>query len=307
VRTAAVLAGLVLAACAPPAPPPGVPVVPLAHPVRTDEQLAAAVPDRVRQDGRLTIGTDPSFPPMEEVLADGRIAGVDIQLALAIARVLGLQADFRLDAFTAIQPGVRAGRFELGIAALSVAPGQRLSTDAVLYYVAGSQLVRPVGSAASLAALCGLAVGTPEGSVQIEDLAGRSRACSDGGAAPITIVAGETQEDVTADLLAGRTAGMLTDSPVAQVAARTHPGRLELAGPAENPLPYAMLTAPSETSGSFALQVLGALNRLIADGTYLAILQEAGIGDGAVDRAVLVRADTAVPDDPFAGSLPLDR
>ena len=298
-RGAALAAALLaLTSCAP-SPPDGVPAEPLAHEVRRDDALAQQVPQWVRQDGVLTIGTDPSFPPMEDVLPDGRLTGIDIQLASAIAQTLGLRPAFRLDAFTAIEPGVRAGRFEMGIAALSVAPGQRLSTDAVLYFQAGSQLVRPIGSGVVPDALCGLPVGTPEGSVQIQQLVADSAACIEAGAAPIAIIAGETQEAATRDLLAGRTAALLTDSPVAQVAVREHPEALELAGPAAAPLPYAILVPQAQTAGSLGVPVLNAVNRLIGSSVYTAILDDAGITDGAVPQAVLVRAGIPIPADPF--------
>jgi polar amino acid transport system substrate-binding protein len=295
---AALLALTALTACAPDLAP-GVPAAPLAHEVATDRELAAQVPAPVRADGLLTIGTDPSFAPMESVLPDGTIDGVDIQLSSAIARTLGLRPEFRLEAFSAIESAVRAGRFDIGIAALSVTPGQRLSTDAVLYMLAGSQLVRPVGSTATLDTLCGLRVGTPEGSVQIQALLERSGRCLAAGTPPIAITAADTQEAATQDLLDGATDAVLTDSPAAQAEVRARPALLELGGPSIDPLPYAILAPRSETTGNFAVQVLGAVNRLIEDGVYDAILQDAGIEEGGVARAVLVRANTPVPRDPF--------
>jgi len=101
--------------------------------------LAAKVPDKIREDGFLTIGIDPSFPPME-FLDRGEAVGADLDLMRAIADRLGLQAQFVEDAYALLVPGVAAGRFETAISALSVDDNDLQNANMLTYYRSGSQL-----------------------------------------------------------------------------------------------------------------------------------------------------------------------
>lgn len=279
----------------------GIEYVPLDFAVETNRELADRVPDRIRVDGALSIGTDPSFPPMEYTLPDGRITGVDIELALAIAETLDLDPVFSLEAFTALESGVRARRFELGIAALSIAPDQILATDAVIYFVAGTQLVRPRGSDLAYGNLCGRTIGTLEGAIQVDTLNALSAVCVAVNQEPIIVFAAEDQSVVTQALLDEQIDGMVTDSPVAQTVARDNASRLELTGTTYDPLPYAMLTNADDPG--FGTVLLNALNYLIETGVYDRILSSYGIEEGAVSQGIRVPAGTPFKSIPVAREL----
>lgn len=109
-----------------------------------DPTSAAAVPPQYRQDGVLLIANDPSYPPME-FIASGNRVGADIDLANAIAAVVGLRTEFADQAFSTIVPSVGIGRYELGLSSLwaerSVGPRWPNMTT---YFQAGTQFaVRP--------------------------------------------------------------------------------------------------------------------------------------------------------------------
>jgi polar amino acid transport system substrate-binding protein len=291
------LGALPLAGCAAPTGTAGAAAVPLAFPVEADPALAAAVPEEIAADGFLDIGTDPSYRPMEYTDSTGRLTGVDIQLAQAIAATLDLRPIFVLEAFTALESGIRAGRFELGAAAISVQPGESLDTDGVLYLSSGTLLARSVASDATLADLCGRSVAALEGSTQLTALAAQAGTCRADGRAGITVVAGETQEAVTRSVLVGEAEAMVGDSPVVQASVRSYPGELELVDGRADPAPLAMLTPPGD---GFAEVVSRVLDGLIADGTYAAILASGGLVEGAVDTTAVLPAGTALPAEPSA-------
>lgn len=286
------LGALPLAGCAAPTGTPGAAAVPLALPVAADPALAAAVPEAITADGFLDIGTDPSYRPMEYTDSTGRLTGVDIQLAQAIAATLDLQPVFVLEAFTALESGIRAGRFELGVAAISVQPGESLDTDGVLYLASGTLLARSVTSDATLADLCGRSVAALEGSTQLTALAAQARSCRADGRAGITVVAGETQDGVTRSVLVGRAEAMVGDSPVVQASVRRYSEELELVEGLADPAPLAMLAPAGD---GFAEVVSRVLDGLIADGTYAAILASGGLLEGALDSTVVLPAGTALP------------
>lgn len=291
------LGAVMIAGCAPPIAPPGPPTVPLAFPVAVDEELAAAVPAAIAADGILDIGTDPSYRPMEYTDSEGRLTGVDVQLAQAVAATLDLRPAFGFEAFSALASGIRAGRFDLGVAAVSVRPGDSLDVDGVLYLASGTLLARSVGSDAELSELCGRAIAALEGSTQLSRLADLSLQCRASGQPEITLIAGETQDAVTRSVLVGQAEALVGDSPVVQSSVRLNAAELELAAGFDDPAPLAMLTPPGD---GFAAVVSQALDNLIADGTYAAILATGGIVEGAVAQTVVLPFGTPLPQQPFA-------
>ena len=58
------------------------------------DEIAALVPDEVAKDGKLTVGDNIYYAPAEFYAADGTTAqGYDIDIARALAAVMGLEAD----------------------------------------------------------------------------------------------------------------------------------------------------------------------------------------------------------------------
>jgi polar amino acid transport system substrate-binding protein len=294
---AALPGALLIAGCAAPTAAPGAAAVPLMLPVAVDRELAAAVPAEIAADGILDIGTDPSYRPMEYTDSDGRLTGVDIQLAQALAAMLDLRPVFALEAFTALESGIRAGRFEFGVAATSVHPGDALATDGILYLESGTVLARSVGSDATLWDLCGRSIAALEGSTQLTALSAQSASCRTAGREGITVVAGETQDAVTRSVLVGEAEAFVGDSPVVQAGVRSFAPELELVDGIVDPAPLAMLSPPST---GFADVVSRALDALIADGTYAAILASGGIVEGGVAQTVVLPVATPLPSGPVA-------
>ncbi len=264
-----------------PAPPEG---------IDTPSEVTAIsdhVPGAMSRDGLLTIGTDPSYPPMEFVSADGAsVEGADIDLASAVATVLGLRPDFEDEAFSALNDSVRTGRTELAVSSLTVPPDQPTRSDAVLYFRSANQLV--AGDAApglTPKNLCGRTITTLEGSTQVHSLTDLSRECRKQGSEGITIEALSDQDQVTQAVLTDRVDGMLSDTPIAQFAVTQHPGRLSLAGQPFDPAPFGMLTPPEFSR--FTKAVRAAVQHLIDTGYYQHVLDRWGIADGAVERATI--------------------
>lgn len=256
---------------------------PLPQPVAAVPELASRVPDWLAADGRLDIGTDPSYPPMEFVTDDGLLDGADIQLAQAVAAVLDLTPDFGLDAFTALESGVRSRRHELGISAITIEPGRLTWADAVIYLRAGSQLIRPRGSVISLDDLCGSTVGALEGSIQISLLLDADSDCSNSGSAALRILGYADQNDGVELVTAGEIDAMLVDSTSTNWIVDNRPGRLEAAPQVVSRRPLGILVDPTEDG--WPELVADAVTHLIEEGTYAEILQRFDITEGWVDAA----------------------
>ena len=261
-------------AAAPTAPAPA---------VTKDDALAAMVPASVSADGKLVVGTDASYPPNEYTDTDGTtIIGMDVDLGKAIAQKLGLTAEFQNSQFSGIIPGVEAARYELGMSSFTVNDERVKTVDMVSYFSAGTSLATAAGNPQGINPdnLCGRAVGVQAGTVQVEDVAARSQACTASGQPPIQVTELQQQTDVTLALTSNRIVAMLADSPVVAYAVTTTNGAVEVVGQPWDTAPYGIVLGKNQ--GRFAEAVRGAVQALMDDGTYKTILEKWNVSNGAI-------------------------
>ncbi|MFP5019214.1 ABC transporter substrate-binding protein [Pseudonocardia phyllosphaerae] len=248
-----------------------------------DEKLAAMVPAAVKADGKWVVGTDPTYPPNEFTGADGSsIIGMDVDLGTAVAQKLGLQPQFQQSQFSGIIPGITGGRYEAGISSLTINAERTKVLDMVGYFSAGTSFATRKGNPDKIDPndLCGKAVGVQQGTVQVEDVQARTKKCTDAGKPAIAVTELQAQTDVTLALNSNRIVAMLADSPVASYAQTTTQGAVEVSGQPYDTAPYGI--AVKKNDGQYAKAVQGAVQALIADGTYAKILDKWNVANGAV-------------------------
>ena len=284
--TVAAVAALALAGCGAGgdgsggAPAPGGATI---APAARDDALAAKVPQALKADGKLVVGTDASYPPNEFTAPDGTtVIGMEVDLGNAIAQKLGLTATFENTAFSGIIPAVQGGKYEAAISSLTVNDERVKTVDMVSYFSAGTSLVTRKGNPDGINPdnLCGKAVGVQAGTVQVDDIAARSKRCQDAGQQPIATTELQQQTDVTLALTSNRIVAMLADSPVASYAVTTTSGAVEVVGQPYDTAPYGV--AIKKGQGEYGAAIQGAVQALIADGTYKQILDKWNVGSGAI-------------------------
>ncbi|MEK6443313.1 ABC transporter substrate-binding protein [Pseudonocardia sp. T1-2H] len=251
-----------------------------------DDALAAMVPQSVAADGKLVVGTDASYAPNEFTAPDGvTIIGMDVDLGTAVAQKLGLTPEFQNSAFSGIIPGIEGGKYEAGISSFTINPERVQTADMVSYYIAGTSLAVKAGNpdGVTLDNLCGKAVGVQAGTVQVEDIAARTKACTDSGKPAIQVTELQAQTDVTLALTSNRIVAMLADSPVAAYAVTTTHGAVEVVGEPYATSPYGVVLKKGQ--GDYPKAVQGAIQALITDGTYKAILDKWNVANGAISTS----------------------
>jgi polar amino acid transport system substrate-binding protein len=251
--------------------------------VAKDDALAAQVPASVTADGKMVFGTDASYPPNEFTDTDGTtIIGMDVDLGTAVAQKLGLTAEFQNSQFSGIIPGIEGARYELGISSFSITDERVQTVDMVSYFSAGTSLAVKAGNPDGITPdnLCGKAVGVQAGTVQVDDVAARSIACTAAGQPAIAVTELQQQTDVTLALTSNRIVAMLADSPVVAYAVTTTNGALEPVGEPYDTAPYGIVLAKNQ--GDYAKAVQGAVQSLIDDGSYAAILEKWNVSNGAI-------------------------
>ena len=257
-----------------------------------DTKLAAMVPDAIKSDGKISIGTDASYPPNESVdPASQKIVGWDVDLFNAVAAKLGLKTEYQNAGFDTIIPGVQSGKYEIGVSSFTDNKEREQAVDFVTYYSAGTAWAALKGNPKGVNPddACGKSIGVQQGTVQVDDLEARSKKCTDAGKPAIKQVVRKQQTEVNNDLVAGKVDAMAADSPIVGGAVKKT-GKLEIIGEVYDTAPYGY--ALGKSSGQFKDAVLGALQALIADGTYKKILTENGVESGAITEPAINAAQS---------------
>ncbi|MGX5655386.1 ABC transporter substrate-binding protein [Geodermatophilus nigrescens] len=251
--------------------------------VAVDEALHAALPDDVREAGVLTVANDPSYPPASSFGPDGRtIVGFEPDLGAALGDLLGVEVRFEASPFDGLLDELGAGRFDLVMSAVTDTAEREQQADFVNYFRAGSSIVvargNPLG-VHDLAGLCGRSVAVEAGTVQVGLLERAQASC----ALRIDVHELPTNDDALLELRTGRADAVLADYPPAVFVTtdpRTQNSYQLVSDTQYEPGLYGIAVAPDRAE--LRDVVTEALQRLVDDGVYQALLDRWEVGHGAV-------------------------
>ena len=92
-------------------------------------------------DGTITFATSPDFPPFEN-LEGNEYVGLDIEIAKAVAKEMGLEAEFKTLQFDAIIPAIASGgQADAGISGFTVDPERAKEIDFTSTYYIDDQAI----------------------------------------------------------------------------------------------------------------------------------------------------------------------
>ncbi|MFF0877981.1 ABC transporter substrate-binding protein [Micromonospora aurantiaca (nom. illeg.)] len=248
-----------------------------------DAALAAKVPDAIKSDGKIVVGTDSTYAPAEFLDTDGKtVIGFDVELFTAVAAKLGLKAEFVSAPFGDIINGVNSGKYEAGVSSFTINDDRKAQANMVSYFQVGTQWVTKRGNPAGVALdnACGKKIAVQKDTVQVEDIQKRSKACTDAGKPAITIDQFPGQDAATAAVVSGKDDAMLADYPVGVYAVTQSNDALELLDKQYEAAPYGYVLAKEQTQ--LAEAVRDATKAVIADGSYKQVLDKWKVGDGAI-------------------------
>jgi polar amino acid transport system substrate-binding protein len=109
--------------------------------------VCASTLEEIKARGKIIIGTDATYPPMEFHDEKGEIVGFDIDLGRAIARELGVEAEFVDTAWDGIFPALDAKKFDIIMSSTSITE-ERLKSKAMSdpYYVTSQAIAVKKGN-----------------------------------------------------------------------------------------------------------------------------------------------------------------
>ncbi|MBO1073339.1 transporter substrate-binding domain-containing protein [Roseomonas marmotae] len=259
----------------------------LAHPLapraaELNAEARAALPEATRNAGVLKVATSLQWPPFAFKAEAGGPDGIDIRLMQLLAGKLGLKAEFEDIKFPTIIPGVVNGRYNVGINQIGRTAERLRVVNLLPYFNSGyGLLVRQGTTDVDVNNLCGRTLVLTQGSAQIQVAEQLSADCVAAGKEKIAFLFFPNSADTYLALSNGRGDGFLTakavgiyiakGNPKLQMTESTLPDRSTLSG---------IVIAKNNAALEKAIQM--ALESAVQDGSYVRLLEEFGVPDGAV-------------------------
>jgi polar amino acid transport system substrate-binding protein len=229
------------------------------------------------------VAADATYAPNEFVAPDGHtVIGMDADLMKALGAVMGLKVDLVNATFATIIPGLAAGKYDIGASSFTDTKGREKTVDFVDYFVAGISFYSKASAnpgVSTIADLCGKTVSVEKGTTEQEESTAQSKKCTKAGKKAVTVLTYNDQNGANLAISSGRAELGMADSPIAAYQVKQSNGGFKIIGQTYGTAPYGL--AIPKHSG-MTTPVLAAIKALIADGTYLQILNQWGVQAGAI-------------------------
>jgi len=171
--------------------------------------LAATIVDR----GTVIVANDANYPPQSSVdQATGELVGFDVDVALKMGEILGLEVQFENPAWETIPAGLNQGKFDVSIGSMTITPERQKALDFTepYYYTSGQVFVKKGGpQIAGVDDLAGKTVGVGAATTYYDFLKANSKA---------DVKTYTTDADTFPDLRNGNLDFVMTAGPTGQQA-----------------------------------------------------------------------------------------
>ncbi len=232
------------------------------------------------EDGTLTIGSDIAYAPFEFYIEGTETEdGLDVDIAKAIADVLGVEVEFINSPFDTIRDALNTSEFDVVISAMTITPERQQEVDFVPYLSVGTGILVPTGNPEGIQGLddlCGLTVAVQLSTIQETMIDDQNAQCDD----PIEKVTFDTNPLAVQDLRTGGADANLSDFPVALLDSQESDGELDVVEAQIAPEPYGIAVRKGSTELMAVLEQ--ALRAIMDSGEYDNILAKWDLSSTAV-------------------------
>ena len=90
---------------------------------------------------KLVMGTNATFPPYEFVDDNGKIVGIDAEIAAAVAEKLGMELEIKDMEFDSLLTAVQGGTIDIALAGMTVTDERKLTVNFSDTYATGIQVI----------------------------------------------------------------------------------------------------------------------------------------------------------------------
>jgi polar amino acid transport system substrate-binding protein len=259
--------------------------------------LFSKLPQKYQDSKVIQVGTDASYAPMEQT-ENGKIVGIDPDIADALSKQLGVKFNFTNGKFDGLILSLSTGRADVIMSAMSDTKARQQGlddngkpkgkgVDFVDYYNSGSSLLVQKGNPKgikTLADTCGKTVAVQRGTIYEDAFKAQKKTCGSKG---LTVESFDTDAEAQTRVRAGGAVADLNDTPVAAYIAQKAGGGkdFEVAGSPADAGPFGIAVSKDDTQLRDALK--SAMDAIISDGTYAKVLQKWNASVGAIKQSAI--------------------
>lgn len=152
-----------------------------------NDEVAAMVPEEIRDRGTFTVSINPDIAPIKYVDDEGNLAGLVPELLTHAGEVMDVEVTLEKGTFDGMIPGIEAGRFDV-IGSINDFEERQGTIDFIDYLQTGTAILVSADSEydeLTPGDLCGLKVGYGRGNVQQGLIEAASDECVENGDEPI--------------------------------------------------------------------------------------------------------------------------
>ena len=123
-----------------------------AHMTETRVNVSASpVIDRILQRGELIVGTAGSMPPLNMTTKEGKIIGMEVDLARYMAKSMGVKLRLETMPFSKLLPALEAGKVDMILSGMTIIPERNLKMAFVgPYFISGKAFLTKIQTIASV-------------------------------------------------------------------------------------------------------------------------------------------------------------
>lgn len=260
----------------------------IAQAVQADPKVQELVPAAIKSKGKLTLVTDPTYAPIDFTDEKGNIVGLEPDMALAVAKKMGVTIAIEKGDFNGIIAGIEAKRYDASWAAFSITEERKAKVNMVSFMQGGTSVMvrkgNPLGINSELD-LCGKTVAAQTGTTQaLNVLPSFDKKCADAGKEKPTALLLPQQDNVNQSVAAGRAQALVADSALTAYYAKIQPDAFTsvdsiLVEPALSGV------VSTKNDGGLAQAFQAAIQSLMDDGTYAKIMESWNLKSGIVNKA----------------------
>jgi polar amino acid transport system substrate-binding protein len=231
---------------------------------------AGAALDKIKASGKLVYCSDLSAPPF--LYIDPKTlkpTGFDIAVGTAVAKAMGLTAEFKNIGFDGLVPALQAGQCDAIISSLYDKPARREVVDFVDYAIVGNAVIARSDSplfVKDLQELSGKKLTVERGSVNEQEAVEANKALEQAGKPQIAIVTLPKMSDAIQQMVTGLSDSFYGGTATVAIYNMTNKGALKLASPQTSSFPTGIATVKADSDVHDAIK--DAFQKIRDDGAY---------------------------------------
>ncbi|PSL53770.1 polar amino acid transport system substrate-binding protein [Saccharothrix carnea] len=254
------------------------------------DAIAAKVPEQFRADGKLVVGgATNTTPPLRFYATDDKTPiGVETDLAVLIAGVLGLEAQLETTSWENLFIGLDSGAYPVGLSNITVTEERKEKYDFATYRLDTLAFEAKKGGTWRVTKpedVAGKVIGVGSGTNQEKILLEWSRSNEASGLPATDIKYFQNAGDYYLALESGRLDAFLGPNPTSAYHVATS-GKTEVIGTfSGGGTTVGKIAATTKKGSGLAEPIAEAINHLIATGKYTEVLDRWGLADEAVEQS----------------------